>query len=204
MSFFLYLASASPRRAKLLKQIEVSFEIFPQDIDETIQVNEDAKSFVTRLAREKSEQGLKTINRNILKPENAPVLGSDTIVTLEQHILGKPENKDDAIDMLKLLSGQTHQVITALHLCNKESSRSAINSSEVTFKTLSEDEIIKYCHSGEPMDKAGSYGIQGIAAKFISNINGSYSGIMGLPLFETNQLIEQFNDEQFNDVKPYK
>ena len=113
-------------------------------------------------------------------------------IKVKGDILGKPKDKDDAISMLKLLSGHTHQVITAIHLSNKEQSYSAINASEVSFKTLSDNEIMDYCNSGEPMDKAGSYGIQGIAAKFINKINGSYSGIMGLPLFETSQLIEQF------------
>ncbi|MBF0264045.1 MAG: septum formation inhibitor Maf [Gammaproteobacteria bacterium] len=188
MSFFLYLASASPRRAQLLEQLGIKYEIFPQDIDESINDGEDVTSFVSRLAREKAEQG----KQNIKRDSDYPVLGADTIVTFDNHILGKPENTEQAINMLKLLSGQTHQVITAIQLCNKKHSYSAINKSEVVFRKITEQEINGYCQTGEPLDKAGSYAIQGLAAKFIANINGSYSGIMGLPLYETSQLIERF------------
>ena len=188
MSFFLFLASASPRRAQLLEQIEVNYQVFPQDIDETFHTNENVINFVQRLAKEKAEQGRRTIARN----SEQPVLGADTIVTLGQHVLGKPKDFEQAVSMLKLLSGKTHQVMTAIHLCNDTKSYSAINVSDVVFREISDNEIYDYCKTGEPMDKAGSYAIQGLGAQFIANINGSYSGIMGLPLFETSQLIDKY------------
>jgi len=178
------LASASPRRRELLDQIQVSYIVNPVDIDESHIAGETSQQYVKRLALEKAQAGY------LIHPER-PALGSDTIVVFEQHILGKPENQQMAFEMLNLLSGKTHQVMTAVAICNGETEHCALSISEVEFKQLSEQQMAAYWHTGEPADKAGGYGIQGIAAQFIKNIKGSYSGIMGLPLFETAQLLER-------------
>lgn len=185
----LYLASKSPRRRELLTQIDISFDVLVVDIDETQKANETAEDYVLRLAREKALAGW-----NLEKHAGIPVLGSDTAVVIQGTILGKPENRADAIRMLKLLSGKTHQVMTAIALLkpgkgSEYELTSAINVSDVTFKVLSEQEIAQYVDSGEGADKAGSYAIQGKAAAFIAHLSGSYSGVMGLPLFETIELL---------------
>ena len=180
------LASASPRRRELLDQISVSYEVLPVDIDETADPGEAAEDFVKRLALEKAQAGYKK-QRNSL-----PVLGSDTIVILNEQILGKPKNKKDGLSMLAGLSGHEHQVLTAVAMVDAEQSQCLLNTSHVFFRPLSEREIEAYWNTGEPVDKAGSYGIQGIAAQFIERLNGSYSGVMGLPLFETAQLLSFF------------
>jgi septum formation protein len=191
----LYLASKSPRRRELLTQVGIRFDVLDVDIDETQKVNETAKDYVIRLAREKAVAGW-----NNEKPDHKPVLGSDTAVVIQGEILGKPENREDAIRMLNLLSGQTHQVMTAVALLKPFSNNvknvqyelnSVINVSDVTFKVLSEQEIAQYVDSGEGVDKAGSYAIQGKAAAFITHLSGSYSGVMGLPLFETVKLLNK-------------
>jgi len=178
------LASASPRRRELLDQIQVSYTVHSVDIDESHIAGEMPQQFVKRLALEKARTGY-------LDYPVRPALGSDTIVVFEQHILGKPESQKMAFEMLHLLSGKTHQVMTAVAICNGETEHCALSMSEVEFNKLSEQQIAAYWHTGEPADKAGGYGIQGIAAQFIKNIKGSYSGIMGLPLFETAQLLER-------------
>lgn len=178
------LASASPRRRELLDQIQVSYIVQPVNIDETHNVDEPPEQFVKRLALEKAQAGFKE------NPQQ-PSLGSDTIVVFEQHILGKPENQQMAFDMLSMLSGKIHKVMTAVAICNGEAEHCVLNVSEVEFNQLSKQQIQTYWQTGEPIDKAGGYGIQGVAAQFIKNIKGSYSGIMGLPLFETAQLLEQ-------------
>jgi len=177
------LASASPRRRELLDQIQVSYTVFPVDIDESHIAGETAEQFVTRLALEKARLGYK-------KYPNRPALGSDTIVIYEQQILGKPENRQNAFEMLKMLSGKTHRVMSAVAICDAEKERCKVNISEVEFVQLNDRQIEAYWETGEPVDKAGGYGIQGIAAQFIKNIKGSYSSIMGLPLYETTQLLE--------------
>ena len=178
------LASASPRRRELLDQIQVTYDVLPVHIDETHISGETAIDFVNRLARQKAQAGF------ALAPYR-PVLGSDTIVVMDSHILGKPADRNMAIDMLNMLSGSTHQVMTAVALCTEDDEFSALCISEVEFAQLSAQQIEKYCQSNESADKAGAYAIQGIAAQFIKNINGSYSGIMGLPLFETAALLKQ-------------
>jgi len=178
------LASASPRRRELLDQIKVSYTVHAVDIDESHMAGETSQQFVKRLALEKAQAGY-------LDYPVRPALGSDTIVVFEQHILGKPENQQMAFEMLKLLSGKTHQVMTAVAICNGETEHCVLSISEVEFNTLNEQQINDYWNTGEPADKAGGYAIQGIAAQFIKNIKGSYSGIMGLPLFETAQLLER-------------
>jgi len=177
------LASQSPRRAELLSQIGVSFETSPADIDETPLNNELAEDYVMRMAQEKA----RVIHQQY---PNQWVLGSDTSVILGDKILGKPLDREDGIAMLSSLSGKTHRVLTSVSLLGS-SEHHALSESLVTFRDLSTAEIEAYWETGEPTDKAGAYAVQGQAAVFISRINGSFSGIMGLPLFETAQLLAQ-------------
>ena len=177
------LASSSPRRRELLDQIQVSYRVLPVDIDESYSSGETAEQFVTRLALEKARSGYKASSL-------IPALGSDTIVLFEQQILGKPKNRQDALNMLLMLSGKTHQVMTAVAICNSDAEHCVISSSEVEFGQINKQQAEAYWETGEPADKAGGYGIQGIAAQFIKNIKGSYSGIMGLPLYETVELLK--------------
>lgn len=193
--FDLYLASQSPRRQELLTQMGISFDVLAADIDESVKENESAQDYVIRLAIEKALAGC-----NLVSQETSAVLGSDTSVVINGEILGKPENHYDAKRMLELLSGKTHQVMTAVALAipvknnatvEEYELTSRINVSDVTFKVLSDSEIEQYVASGECDDKAGSYAIQGLAAAFITHLSGSYSGVMGLPLFETVQLLNK-------------
>ena len=181
------LASASPRRGELLSQIGVRVMVQAVDIDETQKHNESVMAYVQRLAMEKAQRGFDTIkNENKL-----PVLGSDTIVEINGLILGKPADRQQAKNMLQQLSEQKHTVHTSVAIVTEGKSLIDTSSSQVLFKTLDDQEIDLYLATGEADDKAGSYAIQGIAAQFIKNINGSFSGVMGLPLFETAQLLEQ-------------
>lgn len=166
----------------------VSFDVIPQFSEEVHQLNESPEAYVSRLALDKAIDGLsRQANQKI------PVLGSDTIVVLNGNILGKPKDKEQAIDMLLSLSGQTHQVITAVALINAQKTEQILSKTEVSFSKLSRLMCENYWKSGEPADKAGSYGIQGQGALFISNINGSYSGVMGLPIYETRILLQKFD-----------
>ena len=184
----IHLASNSPRRKELLHQMGVSFEVIPQYAEEVHHLNESPESYVSRLALEKAADGLsRQTNQKI------PVLGSDTAVILNGTILGKPKDKEQAIDMLLSLSERTHQVITAVALINEQKTEQILSKTDVTFSKLSRSMCEHYGQSGEPADKAGAYGIQGLGALFISNINGSYSGVMGLPIYETKLLLEKFN-----------
>ena len=180
------LASASPRRRELLDQLGISYEAQPVDADETPKPGEAPEAFVERLALEKACAGFLKCDRRL------PALGSDTIVIAGERILGKPRDRDDAIDMLKLLSGETHQVFTAVAMANAEKTRCLMSRSKVSFRTLKDSEIEAYWNSGEPADKAGAYAIQGKAAQFIKRLDGSYSGVMGLPLYETAELLKEF------------
>lgn len=188
----LYLASQSPRRRELLTQVGIAFDVIAVDIDETARIDEKAEDYVLRLAQEKALAGW-----NSEKEKKTPVLGSDTSVVINGEILGKPEDHDDAKRMLNLLSGKTHQVMTAVALItpNKNATKpelsSVISVSDVTFKVLSDAELEQYVLSGECDDKAGSYAIQGLAAAFITHISGSYSAVMGLPLYETVELLNK-------------
>jgi septum formation protein len=179
------LASASPRRRELLEQIGVFAIVQSVDIDETQQGDEPAIKFVRRLAMEKAQRGFETINNK----DGLPVLGSDTIVEVDEIILGKPENRQQAKEMLELLSDRKHTVHTTVAIVTHEEKLIATSSTQVYFKALAEEEIDSYLSTGESDDKAGSYAIQGRAAQFIKNINGSYTGVMGLPLYETVQLL---------------
>ena len=181
------LASASPRRRELLEQIGVRALVQAVDIDESRKPGEPVKDYVQRLAMEKAERGFASI-KNIHK---LPVLGSDTIVEIEGVVLGKPENRQQAKEMLQLLSGKKHTVHTSVAIVTEEQKMIDTSSSQVVFNRLELQDIENYVATGEADDKAGSYAIQGIAAQFIKNINGSFSGVMGLPLFETAQLLKR-------------
>lgn len=180
----LILASASPRRRELLRQLDVSFRVAPADIDETIAHGETPRKFVQRMALEKARAGF--INGG----SDLPALGSDTIVLLGAEILGKPVSREDAMAMLQRLSGQTHQVYSAVALvAGADKVLQTLNITEVSFANMSRDWIEQYCQGDEPMDKAGAYAVQGGAGQFIRNIKGSYSSVMGLPLYETALLL---------------
>lgn len=181
----IYLASQSPRRRELLSQIGIEFEVFPVDVDESVLPGESAKAYVERMALIKAEAAC------ALVPNPWPVLTSDTIVILDGRILLKPKDKADGLATLKSLSGRTHEVKTAIAVAYKGQIRSEVVTTEVTFRALGEAEIEDYWQTGEPLDKAGSYGIQGIAGKFVKGINGSYSSVVGLPLMETEQLLSR-------------
>jgi septum formation protein len=181
----IYLASASPRRSALLDQIGVPHRVRPVDVDETARGDETADHYVRRLAVLKAETLWQTLDAG----QRHPVLGADTAVVLDDQILGKPRDEQDCLRMLELLSARTHQVFTAVALRASDGCQSRVNVSEVTFRKLADEEIRRYWRSGEPADKAGAYAVQGRAALFIQRIAGSYSGIMGLPLFETGELL---------------
>jgi septum formation protein len=190
MSPQIILASASPRRRELLAQINITPIIHPVDLDETPLPNEQPLAYVQRLAAEKSALCAATINTKsaaILDTE-LPVLAADTAVVIDNRILGKPKDQDDGIAMLTLLSGRTHQVYTALSLRGRQHWQ-AVSVTDVTFRNLTEVEMLAYWRTEEPSDKAGSYAIQGQGSLFVASINGSYSGVMGLPLFETAELL---------------
>lgn len=179
------LASASPRHSALLTQIGVEHRVRPVDIDERIQPGEAPAQYVRRLAIAKAE----ALWSRLMEQDRAPVLGSDTSVALADEILGKPADRGDGLQMLKRLSARTHQVYTAVALRHARGCDTRLSVSDVTFRALSRTEMDAYWRSGEPLDKAGGYAIQGRAALFIERIAGSYSGIVGLPLFETAELL---------------
>ena len=193
----IYLASRSPRRRELLKQIGINFEVlimrsFPTvraDVDETPRPGESPGDYVTRIAANKAMTGwTRALERRLPR---LPVLGADTTVTLRSEIIGKPANADDAAKVLRKLSGQEHEVFSAVAVAMNDKVTTKLSCSRVRFAELSDPMIQGYVDTGEPMDKAGAYGVQGKAATFIAEISGSYSGIMGLPLFETAQLLKQ-------------
>jgi septum formation protein len=157
----------------------------PVDIDESIHSGERPESYVRRLAREKAQ----TLWERLDESARLPVLAADTSVAVDEHILGKPQDEEEEVSMLGRLSGRTHRVYTAIALKDFEECRTKVNVSEVTFRSLSESEMRTYWRTGEPADKAGGYAVQGYAALFIERISGSFSGIMGLPLFETGELL---------------
>jgi septum formation protein len=185
MTTQIILASASPRRQELLKQIGVKYRPYAVDIDETPRPGELPLDYVQRMAAEKSAAAVERLGNRI------PILTADTIVVLGNTIMGKPKGKDDAIAMLRQLSGRCHQVYTAVFLRGGNQQNSLYSVTDVHFKALTEPEMDRYWQSGEPWGKAGSYAIQGIGALFINAIQGSFSGVVGLPLFETGQLLSQ-------------
>lgn len=183
----LILASASPRRQELLDQIGVSYDVKPVDIDESSALNESAEHLVQRLAREKAEAAWQYSNKQ------QPVLGADTLGLIDNHLLVKPRDYQHAHQMLSQLAGRSHTILTAITLCHQNGVEHSLSRNQVTFKTLTDQEIKAYWDSGEPVDKAGAYAIQGYGAVFIKHIEGSYSAVMGLPLYETQQLLSRIN-----------
>ncbi|HEV3010263.1 MAG TPA: Maf family protein [Burkholderiales bacterium] len=202
----IYLASRSPRRRELLSQIGVRYHLLlfrerprgnaaeHMEVDEAPLAGETAAAYVERMARAKAEAGWGRMLQRNLPP--APVLAADTTVALKDRILGKPRDRAEAAEMLAALSGQRHEVLTAVALQNHEHVEFALSTSEVHLKQLSADEIALYVASGEGDDKAGAYAIQGRAARFVVELRGSYSGVMGLPLYETSQLLDRLRERR--------
>lgn len=187
MSESIYLASQSPRRRELLDQIGIEFELLSAEIDETPLDNEAAGDYVKRLAIEKAKAG------QAIAMANKPVLGADTIVVLDNQLLGKPRNKDHAINMLLALAGRQHQVMTAVALVQGDVVVSEVVTTAVTFRLISEQEALNYWDSEEPKDKAGGYGIQGLGGQFVEKIDGCYFAVVGLPLMKTQQLLSKLS-----------
>jgi septum formation protein len=183
----IYLASASPRRSALLRQIFVPHQILIPNIDESRLSDEMPADYVVRLARAKAQR----IWSRLKLEERKPVLAADTTVALGDEIFGKPADRAEGVTMLQRLAGRSHHVYTAIALAHDEQLQHAISVSEVEFRALSVRDCEAYWDSGEPQDKAGGYAVQGLAAAFITRITGSYSGVMGLPLAETTQLLAQ-------------
>lgn len=184
-----YLASASPRRSELLRQIGVDFSVLNVSVDEAVFTEESPPAYAKRIALAKASAGWET-----LQSEYRPVIGADTAVVLpSKQILGKPVDSQQAREYLTQLSGIQHQVLSAVALVWQQQHWLSLQISEVKFKPLTDAEIDWYLATGEGQDKAGGYAVQGLAAMFIEKISGSYSGVMGLPLFETSQLLQQVN-----------
>lgn len=181
----LILASASPRRAELLRQLGVEFNVKPVDIDETPLKGELPYDYAQRLAIEKAKAA-----KVFYPKQEVLVLGSDTTVVIEGEILGKPDSKEHALAMLRKLSGKRHTVLTSVAVMGQQNA-CVVSESTVTFSTLSDHQLEWYWLTGEPKDKAGAYAIQGKGAVFITELNGSFSGVMGLPIYETAQLLKQ-------------
>ena len=186
----IYLASKSPRRRELLAQIGVKHRVLSVDVPEQQEASETPQDYVARLAREKALAGWRALQDQGLPL--APVLGADTLGVLQGRVFEKPRDGDDALSMLRALSGRTHQILSAVALAYGERVAVQTVTSEVTFRALSDTEIRRYWDTGEPADKAGAYAIQGLAAVFVEHIEGSYSAVVGLPLTETAQLLENF------------
>jgi len=187
LNYDLILASASPRRAEILKQIGVNFRVAPAEIDETPFSGESAVDYVQRMALEKVQKVIDTASHS------GPVLGADTAVVLGSKIFGKPKHANDGMTMLSALSGNTHQVLTSVALGDGRECKLLLSSTEVRFRAISSQECHAYWQTGEPEDKAGAYAIQGYGAVFVESIKGSYSGVVGLPIAETEKLLRQFD-----------
>ena len=186
---FIYLASASPRRRELLAQIGVSFQLLEIDVDESVRAGEEPVGYVTRVARAKAAAGWEHCRAARPARPPAPVLSADTTVVLDGRILGKPRGGADAQQMLMALGGRSHEVLTAVALATAAGFQSRVSRSLVTFGQISAAQAEEYWDTGEPRDKAGGYAIQGRAAVFVADLRGSYSGVMGLPLYETAELL---------------
>lgn len=192
----LVLASSSPRRRELLSQIGVQFEVVVQPVDEAQFPEESPVDYVCRLARAKAA----VVNEQERQGQGRPVLGADTIVVVDSLVLGKPQDRDDAVRMLTLLSGRRHQVMSAVCLMQGDRSDLRLSSSVVGFRPLSATDIQAYWQSGEPTGKAGAYAVQGLGALFINSLEGSYSGVVGLPLYETAELLAAYSVATLLDV----
>ncbi|AUL99046.1 septum formation inhibitor Maf [Zoogloeaceae bacteirum Par-f-2] len=195
----IYLASRSPRRRELLRQIGVRFDVLAfrgsergedADVDEAPIDGETAERYVERLALTKAEAGMRRLLWRRLPRQ--PVLAADTTLEMDGRIIGKPASPEDAVRILRSLSARSHRVLTAVAVTDGERTRRALSISQVRFRAIDEAELYRYVATGEPLDKAGAYGIQGRAAVFVEHICGSYTGIMGLPLYETAQLLQDF------------
>ena len=179
------LASGSPRRKELLEQLGLNFSVLVTDIDETHQQEESPDRYVRRMAVEKAFAGW------TMSVSELPVLGADTVVLLDNDILGKPRNREQAASMLKMLSNREHQVLSAVAIAQSSTTKKVLlNVTRVTFAEIPTDFIQRYSSNDEPLDKAGAYAIQGEPGLYVSRIEGSYSGVMGLPLYETGRLLE--------------
>lgn len=189
----LILASQSPRRKNLLAQLGYQFTTMSADIDESVQSNEQPKDYVVRLAKEKANTIFSALSmqHSMQQQSNIIVLGADTSVVIDGDILGKPTDEADCISTLLRLSNKQHQVLTAIAAISADQVISTLVETQVQFKTLTIEEIKEYWRTEEPCDKAGSYAIQGIGGQFVTTINGSYSAVVGLPLYETVQLLAQ-------------
>ncbi len=188
----LILASQSPRRAEILQRLGYTLHTHAVDIDETPHPKEKPQDYVQRLAITKNHTAHAQLSHDKI---HIPIISADTCVALNTQILGKPSHQEHAATMLRLLSGKTHQVYTSVAVQYQGILRYVVQTNHVTFKTLSEQEITAYIATGEPMDKAGSYGIQGLGGLFVSHLAGSFTGVMGLPIFDTVQLLQQYGIE---------
>lgn len=185
----IYLASASPRRQELLRQLGIEFDVMPSNLLEVRAAGETPAQYVARVAGDKARWVARLVRDRGLP--DRPVLGADTEVVLDGEILGKPENAAHGMDMLRRLAGRTHEVLSAVCVWNRGKEYAALSTSRVTFRPLTEREIVQYWETGEPGGKAGAYAIQGRAAAFIVKLEGSYSGVMGLPLYELDTILRQ-------------
>jgi len=183
----IHLASRSPRRRELLDQIGVSWATVDQDVDETLGAGESPEVFVVRLALEKARAGWHTLDAGVVN-----VLGADTVVVVDGEVMGKPADEGEARAMLDRLSGRIHRVLTGVALVDGEREATRLSVNNVSLREISRDEMRRYWASGEPVDKAGAYAIQGRGAVFVTHLDGNYSGVMGLPLFETADLLDDF------------
>jgi septum formation protein len=196
MAAAIYLASRSPRRHELLNQIGVNHTVIDVEVDETPHRNEAPAEYVLRMALAKAEAGRRLTGQSA----RMPVLAADTAVVVDNRILGKPEDREEAIAMLKMLAGRRHKVLTGVALATQDY-ESRLSVSTVSFRPISDDEARLYWQSGEPADKAGGYGIQGLGALFITRLEGSYSGVMGLPLYETGELLLRAGVRPLNKIE---
>jgi septum formation protein len=205
----IYLASQSPRRRALIEQLGIHYQTLNVEIDESPRAGEAPADFVMRLAKEKAWAGWQMVAEQLI-----PVVGADTCIVMDQQIIGKPKNREQGIELLSRYSGCAHQVITGVAMVGLEAGKHdpdvvqhvRVNTSTVTFRTITDDECEQYWQTGEPMGKAGGYAIQGKAAVFIEKLEGSYSGVMGLPLFEFAELISMFGIKIFdkNQSQPHR
>ena len=191
MSTLLHLASTSPRRREILETLGIEFDVVPVDTDESSLHGEAPGEMVLRLAIAKADAATR----------GEFVLGADTVVVLGDRVLGKPRDADDAVEMLLALSGRSHTVMTGVALKTPGETRDVLSTTEVQFREIGRDEAYRYWHSGEPCDKAGAYGIQGLGGMFVKSIAGSYSGVMGLPVFETVELLKSAGFDALKDQK---
>ena len=198
----LVLASASPRRKELLSLLVKEFEVLPADIDETPMYQENAEDYVVRMAIEKASAAALKYRQQADFDMSATFIASDTSVVIDGRILGKPASLEDSLSMLRLLSGRSHKVITSLCFSNLQHEHIATKLvvSDVLFREISNVEIEQYWKTGEPQDKAGSYAVQGLGAIFVRSISGSYSAVVGLPLYETAQLLAQFGIHSLEEM----